>query len=149
MKSGTRPVKGTRKMIANMTPVLQEGTFVFCTMLHTQDATAAATRSLATFAEDEGMSLILEKSEADRLGLPYGEKMRRITLMVYSSTSGVGLTAAVASELALHRIPANVVAATQHDHVFVPKKHADRALDILRALQARARDGGPGFEEES
>ena len=147
MKSGTRPVKGTRKMIANMTPVLQPGTYVFCTMLNTEDATAAATLALATFAEDEGMSLVLEKSEADRLGLSYGEKMRRITLMVYSSVSGVGLTAAVAGELARHRIPANVVAATQHDHVFVPKKHADRALEALRVLQARARDGQDEFTD--
>ena len=37
MESGTRPVKGTRKMIANMTPVLQPGIFVFCSILNNDD----------------------------------------------------------------------------------------------------------------
>ncbi len=140
MESGTRPVKGTRKMIASMTPILQEGVFVFCSMLHNDDAKAAMRLARGAFAEDEGMSLILPKADADRLGLTYSSEMRQITLMVYSSLTGVGLTAAVATELAREKIPANVVAATQHDHVFVPSKHADRAMDLLRDLQARARD---------
>jgi len=139
MESGTRPVKGTRKMIASMTPVLQSGTFVFCSMLHNDDAAQAATLARGTFAEDEGLSLILTKSDADRLGLTYETPMKQITLMVFSSLTGIGLTAAVATELARDKIPANVVAATQHDHIFVPAKKADAAMDLLRALQSRAR----------
>ncbi len=142
MESGTRPVKGTRKMIASMTPVLQPGVFVFCSMLHNDDAKAALRFARGAFAEDEGMSLILPKSDADRLGLTYDTEMRQITLMVFSSLTGVGLTAAVATELARDKIPANVVAATQHDHVFVAARHAERAMTLLRNLQARARDGG-------
>ena len=65
--------------------------------------------------------------------------MRQITLMVFSSVSGVGLTAAVAKALSKERIPANVVAATHHDHIFVPSKHADNAIKTLRALQEKAR----------
>ena len=53
--------------------------------------------------------------------------------------TGVGLTAAVSTELAREKIPANIVAATQHDHVFVPSKQAERAMALLRGLQARAR----------
>lgn len=138
MESGTRPVKGTRKMIANMTPVLQPGVFVFCSILHNDDANAAMSVARGSFAEDEGLSLILPKDEADRMGLSYDVSMRQITLMVFSSVSGVGLTAAVSTELAKERIPANVVAANQHDHIFVPSKQADRAVEILRALQTRA-----------
>ncbi len=142
MESGTRPVKGTRKMIASMTPVLQPGVFVFCSMLHNDDAKAAVHLARGSFAEDEGMSVILTKADADRLGLTYDQEMRQITLMVFSSLTGVGLTAAVTTELARDKIPANVVAATQHDHVFVPTRHAERAMTLLRNLQARARDGG-------
>jgi hypothetical protein len=142
MESGTRPVKGTRKMIASMTPVLQPGLFVFCSMIHNDDAEAALRLARGAFAEDEGMSLILPKSDADRLGLTYDSEMRQITLMVFSSLTGIGLTAAVATELARDKIPANVVAATQHDHVFVPSRYAERAMTLLRNLQARARDGG-------
>lgn len=138
MESGTRPVKGTRKMIANMTPVLQPGVFVFCSILHNDDANAAMSVARGSFAEDEGLSLILPKDEADRMGLSYDVSMRQITLMVFSSVSGVGLTAAVSTELAKEKIPANVVAANQHDHIFVPSKQADRAVEILRALQTRA-----------
>lgn len=139
--TGTRPVKGTRKMIANMTPVLQPGTFVFCSMIHNKDAEAAMPLAKATFVEDEGLSLILPKADADRLGLTYEAPMKQITLMVFSSVEGVGLTAAVAKALAKEQIPANVVAATQHDHVFVPSKMADAALEALRALQEKARGG--------
>ncbi|MEO0917600.1 MAG: ACT domain-containing protein [Pseudomonadota bacterium] len=129
-------------MIASMTPVLQPGVFVFCTMLHNDDAQAAVSLSRGSFAEDEGMSLILPKADADRLGLVYDTEMRQITLMVFSSLTGVGLTAAVTTELARDKIPANVVAATQHDHIFVPSKYAERTMTLLRNLQARARDGG-------
>ncbi len=138
MTSGTRPVKGTRKMIANMTPVLQPGVFVFCSMLHTQDGADAVKLAKGSFAEDEGLSLILSRDDADRLGLIYEAEMKQITLMVFSSVTGVGLTAAVASELAREKIPANVVAATQHDHIFVPAKRADDAMALLRDLQTRA-----------
>lgn len=126
-------------MVANMTPVLQPGTFVFCSMIHNQDATAAMTLARATFVEDEGLSLILSKADADKLGLSYQLPMKQITLMVFSSLGGVGLTAAVAKALAKEGIPANVVAATQHDHVFVPARDADTAMAALRALQEKAR----------
>ncbi|NNE87603.1 MAG: ACT domain-containing protein [Silicimonas sp.] len=126
-------------MIANMTPVLQPGVFVFCAMLNRDDTGHAMSKAKAMFIEDEGLSLILPKSDADALGLTYDQKMRQITLMVFSSVSGVGLTAAVAKALAKERISANIVAATHHDHIFVPSKHADTAIRTLRALQEQAR----------
>lgn len=138
MDSGTRPVKGTRKMIASMTPVLQPGIFVFCSMLHSVDAKATLRLARGAFAEDEGMSLILPKADADKLRLTYDTEMRQITLMVFTSLTSVGLVAAVTAELTREKIPANVVSATQHDHVFVPTKHAERAMNLLRDLQARA-----------
>ena len=70
---------------------------------------------------------------------PVAVSMKQITLMVFSSLTGIGLTAAVATELAREKIPANVVAATQHDHIFVPSAKADAAMELLRALQTRAR----------
>lgn len=142
MQSGTRPIKGTRKMIANMTPVLQPGSYVFCAMLNNDDTGDAIARAKCVFVEDEGLSLILPKSDADALGLSYDTSMRQITLMVFSSITGVGLTAAVAKALTKERIPANVVAAAHHDHIFVPAKHADQAVKILRDLQESAREKG-------
>ena len=127
-------------MIAGMTPVLQPGTFVFCSTLHNQDTSAAMTVARAMFVEDEGLSLVLPVSEAERLELAFAEPMKQITLMVFSSSSGVGLTAAVARALARERIPASIIAATHHDHIFVPADQADKAMNHLRALQKRAQE---------
>ena len=124
--------------LASLSPVLQSGTFVFCSVLHNADAREAMSVSLATFAEDEGLSLILPRTEAVRLGLIFDATMRQITLMVYSDLDGVGLTACVAGALADHGIPANVVAATMHDHVLVPSRQADAAMEVLRDLQKEA-----------
>ena len=109
-------------------------------ILRSHDGMKAMKVARCSFAEDEGLSLILPKDQADRLGLAYDAPMKQITLMVFSSVSGVGLTAAVTAELAKERIPANVVAATQHDHIFVPAKHSDAAIKLLRKLQTRAQE---------
>ena len=50
----------------------------------------------------------------------------------------VGLTAAVAAALAEAGISANVVAAYYHDHIFVSKVSAERALAVLEALSTSA-----------
>ena len=64
--------------------------------------------------------------------------MALITLNVYSALDGVGLTAAVATALARAGIACNMVAALNHDHVFVPIERAQEALAVLLALQASA-----------
>ena len=130
-------VREAQAMIAGMSPVLQDGLYMFRTV--TDADTALLAQALASFREEEGLSLILPVAEADRLGLAYETPMKQITLMVFSSLEGVGLTAAVAKALAREDIPANVVAATQHDHVFVPSDMADKAMQALRKLQEKAR----------
>ena len=131
-------VKDEKEMTANMAPVLQSGSYVFCSVLSREVAAEALAEAKALFVEDEGISLVLLRSEADRLGLSYDQKMKQITLMVFSALDGVGLTAAVSTALAEKGIPANIIAATLHDHVFVPSKQADAAMVVLRDLQAAA-----------
>lgn len=130
------PVRDTRAMLAGMTPVPREGCFVFCTTK--DDEAAGQAQALAFFREDEGCTLILETSIAAALGFDISQPMRRIVLEVFSALDGVGLTAAVATALASEGIPCNVVAAYHHDNVFVPDAMADRALQVLRDVQARA-----------
>ena len=62
--------------------------------------------------------------------------MRCITLNVYSSLEGVGLTAAVATALAENGIACNMVAAFHHDHAFVPDALSQKAMQVLKELQA-------------
>ena len=125
-------------LVSEISPILQPGLFVFCTMLHSAISREALEQAHGMLVEDEGLSLILPRAEAQRLGFAVDFPMRQITLMVYSSLDGIGLTAAVATALADKGIPANVVAATHHDHIFVPAKQADAALDTLRELQKDA-----------
>jgi hypothetical protein len=65
-----------------------------------------------------------------------GTGWARITLNVHSSLAAVGLTAAVSQALAGAGIPANIVAAACHDHVFVPWDRRADALAILHRLSA-------------
>ncbi len=90
------------------------------------------------FREAEGVSLILERGAARAAGFPVEAPMALITLNVYSALDGVGLTAAVATALARAGIACNMVAALNHDHVFVPIERAQEALAVLLALQASA-----------
>ena len=135
------PIKDTREMIAEMQPLLHPGAYVFCSCTRDDLAADVAKAARGSFVEDEGMSFILPQEEAERFGIAGGIPMRQITLTVQSALDGVGLTAAVSSALAAQGIPANVVAATRHDHVFVPADRAEEALAILRARQAETQDG--------
>ena len=121
-------------MIAGMNPALMPGLFQFCTVSDPAQIAAALPDALGTFHEVEGLSLILPEAAARALGLPLAGGLRQITLQVLSSLEGVGLTAAVASELAGHGIACNMVAAYHHDHAFVPAADAQRAVGLLRAL---------------
>jgi hypothetical protein len=126
-------------MIAGMTPRLDTETYIFCTLPPSGADQHIILNALATFHEAEGISLILPLGKAISLDLPVTQPpMSRITLEVYSSLQGVGLTAAVSSALADKGIACNMVAALHHDHVFVPHDRANEAMDILRALQTSA-----------
>ncbi len=125
-----KPVRDTKAMISGMNPVLDGTVYHFCVV---GDA-ALVPQALATFNEDEGLSLILSEGVARAHGLPMDLPMRRITLTVHSALDGVGLTSAVATALAEAGIPCNMVAAYHHDHAFVPADRADEALRLLRDL---------------
>lgn len=114
------PVAMLGEMLAALNPELDSMAYDFTT------ATVPDPTAIATFREDEGWSSIVPAERG---------KMRRITLTVHSALEGVGLTAAVAARLADHGIACNMVAAFHHDHAFIPAADAERALDLLRALQ--------------
>lgn len=129
----TQVVRDAREMISGMTPELKAGQYVFCAA---GDCDWAALQPLAMFREAEGVSMILECDAALAAGLPVEAPMALITLNVYSALDGVGLTAAVATALAHAGIACNMVAALNHDHVFVPAEQAQEAMTVLLALQA-------------
>jgi hypothetical protein len=123
-------------MLAQMRPRLRPGRYVFTTVT---GAPPAVVRPVMTFTEDEGLTLILGQDEADAAGLACDVVTEWITLMVHSALDGVGLTAAVSGALADAGISCNVVAATHHDHLFVPAGTGEEAARLLADLACRHR----------
>lgn len=123
-----------KALISHMRPMLDPEPYVFCTFANLGFEDLAAHSPVGLFAETEGTTAILPVKTAHALGVEEAEWFRRITLAVHSSLEAVGLTAAVAAALAEAGIPANVVAAFFHDHVFVPNEQAERALAVLQDL---------------
>lgn len=122
-------------LLAGMRPELVPGRWVFTT---TPPGRAAPdVEAVVTVREDEGLTRVVARADADRLALPYDVVLAQITLRVHSALEAVGLTAAVAGCLTEHGISANVVAGFFHDHLFVPEADAERALAALEQLAAR------------
>ena len=123
-------------LLKNMHPELNEGEYVFCTVA--EDFPISHKDIICAFKEKEGTTLILNKEIADALQLPCSYIASWITLTVHSSLEATGLTAAFSTALAQAGISCNVVAAYYHDHIFVDKKDADRAMEVLRELSGNA-----------
>ncbi|SDP58689.1 hypothetical protein SAMN05428975_1940 [Mucilaginibacter sp. OK268] len=119
-------------LLKNMTPVLNEGDYVYCTVSSVPSIDTADI--LGLFKETEGFTIILKKEIADQLQLEYSYVAAWITLTIYSSLAATGLTAAFATALAQEGISCNVVAAYYHDHIFVAKEDADKTMVALRKL---------------
>ncbi|MFW5655028.1 MAG: ACT domain-containing protein [Roseicyclus sp.] len=123
---GTEVIRDGAEMVRRMRPRRMPGAFAFVSMT-AQAAAPLLAGARAVFVEEEGVSLLLPVAETAP------EAMAQITLQVHSALDGVGLTAAVSGALAAEGIPCNMIAATHHDHVFVPVAMAERAVAVLEA----------------
>ena len=123
--------KNLETLLRSLSPMLIEGDYVFSTMKNSKYGSYAEAEPIASFAEAEGLTLVLSKDSAERCGLPYEGLFRCITLEIHSSLEAVGLTAAITGKLAANDIPANMISAYFHDHIFVQSDLAERAISIL------------------
>lgn len=121
------------ELLKNLQPILDSEAYVFC-MVDGELKDFLEFNPIATFLEKEGLTLVLTQSQANHLGQKYDSLFKKITLSVYSSLEAVGLTAAISNALAQNDISANVIAAYNHDHVFVPIDKSEQALQILLNL---------------
>ena len=120
-------------LLHNMQPLLNQGVFVYTTVTHSSNLSQYT--YIASFRETESITLIMAEEQALKAGLPILFRAAWITLSVHSDLQAVGLTAAVAGSLADAGISCNVVAATYHDHIFVPLADAQQAMQCLWELQ--------------
>jgi hypothetical protein len=122
-------------LLQNMEPVLNAGEYVFCTVEKLNEVPDIE-NILFFFREAEAVTIVLEKSMADSWSLEYSYISSWITLNIHSSLEAVGLTAAFANVLKKENISCNVVAAYFHDHIFIAKKDAEKAMKALYTLKS-------------
>ena len=123
-------------LLRSMSPQLNAGEYVFCTLPVGQ--LPSGVQIIGSFREEEGLTVILERSHAEQTGFSFDYVAARITLNVHSALEAVGLTAAFATALGKAGISCNVIAGYYHDHLFVGQADAERAMQVLRDLAANA-----------
>jgi hypothetical protein len=121
-------------LLKTMKPELNNGDYVFCTV--PLSGIIDNTDIIGLFKEKEGFTVIIDKQLADKLNLIYTQIFAWIKLTVHSSLDAAGLTAAFSTALANEGISCNVVAAYYHDHIFVAKADAIKAMQALEQLSA-------------
>lgn len=117
------------ELLRKMNPYLNEGDYVFCAVENLNNI--SLNDILFHFKEKEAFTIVLKKEYADKMNFSYSYIAAWVTLTVHSSLEAVGLTAAFASALAKNNISCNTVAAFYHDHIFVNKNDAEKAMKVL------------------
>jgi hypothetical protein len=135
----SQPVADLATLLRSMEPVLNPGVWAYAMLPPAADPAPLA--PLATFREEEGLTVVVPEASARDRGLEVLFRCAWITLRVHSDLQAVGLTAAFARALGDAGISCNVLAGACHDHLFVP---ADRAGDALAALRDLQRRSGAG-----
>lgn len=132
-------------LLRSLKPNLRPDIYVLATLPSTTLATLPApllASALLTFAEAEGLTLILPEQVASANNVAYTYPCRQITLDIHSSLEAVGFMAAISTRLAKEGFSANPVSAYYHDHLFVKAEEADRVLEVLKDIAKEAQEEG-------
>lgn len=116
-------------LLRTMNPMLHPDEYVFCTLPDKQWLVALPWVSM--FRENEGVTVILRRKDADYHALSYQYVAAWITITAHSALEAVGFLAAISARLAEAGISCNTVSAFYHDHLFVPFAERERALALL------------------
>ncbi len=111
------------RLLADLRPQLGAARYAF----ERVERLALEEGDFALIREEEGLTAIRERADGD---------WARISLGVHSSLEAVGLTAILSRRLADAGLSANIVAALDHDHFFVPWDQRDRAMSAISGINA-------------
>lgn len=125
-----------QSLLKQMQPVLDDEQMVFCS-LPADEAEKYLMSCQGYYREQEGVSLIIDKAQADLDNLIYNSVFRRISLMVHSSLEAVGFLSRITEILAAQGISVNVVSGYFHDHLYINVKEAENAIMILELWQEK------------
>ena len=123
-------------LLKNMRPEINDGEYVFCSVNNKDKVNFEEV--VAFIREKEGLTIIVEKNKAISLGLDFRFISSWITLNVYSSLDAIGFNSIISNSLSENKISCNVIAGFYHDHLFVNKKDANSAINILKILSQRS-----------
>ncbi|PDP89358.1 acetyltransferase [Glycomyces fuscus] len=127
------------RLLAGTRILLRPGGYVFTTVSDGASLPEGV-RPVVTVAEDEALTVVCPREEADAAGLPYENAAAWITLEAPAGAEAAALVAAAAAALTGAGLPHDVVSGFHHDHVFVPEEAGERAVAVLRALFRSPRD---------
>lgn len=126
-------ISDIQKLLSNISPKLRNEEYVFLTF-NEDVPTELTSNSICSFREEEGITLILEKSIADENKFTYEAVWSMITLDIHSDLEAVGFLAAISAKLAEAGISVNCVSAYYHDHLFVTIDNKDEAMKVIESI---------------
>jgi ribonuclease HI len=135
-KSLEKPDQGETNLdilLKSLKPILNTGEFIFCSLKPVPLEQLQLT-PICQFQEQEGITVIIPRQQADRAKIQYSCSYRQITLSVHSSLEAVGFLAVITNKLAGAGISANVISSYYHDHLFIPTEKVTEAMAILREI---------------
>ena len=123
-----------KKILESIDPYLVDESFIFMTTDQSLSSISNTLNPIASFMENEGLSLVITQATADKNAITYDSVFSCISLGVHSSLESYGLISTISRELTQNNISTNVFSGYYHDHIFVQSEKADKALEIISKI---------------
>ena len=124
-------------LLNNLQPNLLNEDYVFITLEDYSFDFFNLLHPIATFEEEEGLTLVITEERAKREKFEYNSVFKCISLGAHSSLNSVGLIATISKLLSEKGISCNVFSGYFHDHLFVQKSLSKKALELLKSIKPK------------
>ena len=122
------------KILKNLDPYIVKESFIFMTSDAEPTNLFKTLNPIATFMEDEGLTLVITQHCADKNDIKYDSVFKCISLGVHSSLESYGLISTISNELTKSNISTNVFSGYFHDHIFVESNKVNKALKVISSI---------------